>query len=158
MKKIPLTQGKFALVDDEDYAKISKFKWYLHSGGYAATSGIGKVDGKVRRYIYMHRIVNQTFPGMDTDHINGNKLDNRKENLRSCNRSGNAKNVQLRKNSLSGFKGVHWHKGANKWRSQIQKDKIKFHIGFYEEIKDAARAYNEAALKYHGEFARLNKI
>ena len=85
MKEIPLTRGKFALVDDEDYEWLSQWKWYCSTTGYA-------VRGCKNRILYMHREIAKTKPGMLTDHINRNKLDNRKENLRFCSHRENMKN------------------------------------------------------------------
>jgi hypothetical protein len=92
------------------------------------------------------------------DHINGNGLDNRKSNLRLCERHENALNRVINYNNVSGYKGVSWFKPIKKWRAQIQYKKVVYYLGCFNKRIDAAKAYNAAALKYHGEFANLNKI
>lgn len=93
------------------------------------------------------------------DHKNGNTLDNRRENLRICTYSENNRNrKQISSNNKSGYKGVSWDKQKNKWRTCLNINKKQKHIGFFNDIIEAAKAYNEAAIKYFGEFAKLNKI
>lgn len=152
MKKIPLTQGKFALVDDEDYAEISKFKWHS-SHGYAQAGK--KVSGKWVM-IYLHRVVNMTPAGMYTDHINGNKLDNRRGNLRTCTKSQNSMNRGATKQNRNGIKGVSYISSRRKWGVQIEYGGKSKRIGYFDSSNEALLAYNIAAKKYHGEFARLN--
>lgn len=98
------------------------------------------------------------LPGSEIDHVNGNGLDNRRVNLRFASRSENCSNCRPSRNNRSGYKGVHWHKGAKKWRSQIKTNGKRIHLGYFENKNDAARAYNEAAIRLHGSFARLNTI
>lgn len=154
-RKIPLTKGKFALVDDEDYEYLNQFKWHYSSTGYAVRD-IQK-NGK-RTSQRMHRIVNQTPDGMQTDHRNHNTLDNRKDNLRTCTALQNNKHGTSRKNSTSKYLGVHWDKKSRKWRANIRVNRILIHLGYYDSEEDAALFYNKAAEKYHGEFASLNEI
>lgn len=158
-KLIPLTQGKFAIVDAADYEWLSQRKWGCNCNGYArATEGYVDKNGiKKRRDIFMHRLVANTPINMVTDHINGNPLDNRRSNLRACSNSQNRCNGKI-KISSSKYKGVFWHKSAKKWVSQIVVDKKAHYLGIYEKELDAAKAYNNVAKKYHGEFARLNEI
>lgn len=155
MKKIPLTMGKYALVDDEDYEELSKYKWHYHDAGYATRSiYLGKRDGKYKyKKIFMHRqILNNP---KQTDHANGDGLDNRRSNLRVCDYTDNMRNRRKSANKSSKFKGVLWDKRAGKWRSRIGLAKDK-HIGYFNDEKEAAIAYNEAAKEHFGEFARLN--
>lgn len=155
-KSIPLTQGKFALVDDEDFEKLNQYKWRVHPKGYVyRTSNF--ILGK-RHSIWMHREIMQTPVGMQTDHINGDKLDNRRSNLRICNNVENLSNRPAQKNNTTGFKGVRrWFKGGKKpWVAFIGANNKQYNLGYYETPEDAARAYDEAAKKYHGKFARLN--
>lgn len=154
MRRIPLTQGKYAIVDNEDFTKLSKYSWHYNKG-YArcAISQDGKQ--KIER---MHSFLMKTPKGMDTDHINGNKLDNRKSNLRICTRSQNKINQGLSRNNTSGFIGVHWHRPLKKWRAQISILNKKKHIGVFKTKEEAAKAYNDVAYKNFGEFARLNSI
>jgi hypothetical protein len=96
--------------------------------------------------------------GMVIDHLDGNPLNNQKKNLRICTHSENMRNRNLYVNNTSGFKGVYWHKTTKKWMSYIRINKKSLYLGIYTCPIDAAKAYNDAALKYHGEFAHINKI
>lgn len=153
VKEIPLSQGKMALVDVEDFDFINQWKWYYkHDGGgkgYAARS-----SDKVR----MHRIINKTPNGMLTDHINRNKLDNRKCNLRTCTPTENRINTGLRKDNSSGYKGVSWGKKRKRWIAQMYIDGKNKQIGRYKTPQEAAMAYNQACTSIYGEFAYLNPI
>ena len=157
MKEIQLTQGKVALVDDEDFEYLNQWKWHLHKNGNQLYARIVFYENKKRKGIYMHRFILEPKEKC-IDHMNGNGLDNRKCNLRICERHENALNRSININNLSGFKGVSWHKPSEKWRAQIQYKKICYHLGNYEKRIDAAKAYNKAAIKFHGEFAKLNEI
>src|SRR5437879_4118875 len=110
MKKIPLTQGQFAIVDDADFLELSQFSWYAQKQrhGFYAVRCIRDEKGN-QRTILMHREIMRTQDGFDTDHINNDKLDNRRENLRICTASQNMQNKDIRSDSTSGFKGVSWH-------------------------------------------------
>jgi HNH endonuclease/AP2 domain len=155
MKYIELTRGYQAIVDDDDYEDLVKYNWHHHKNGYAMRHE--RVNGK-RVPIRMHRVVISAPDGYDVDHKNGDKLDNRKANLRLATRSQNNYNKGVQSNSSSGFKGVSWSKQRNKWRARIHVDKKEINLGFFEYQIDAAFAYNEAAIKYHGEFAKLNEF
>jgi hypothetical protein len=157
-KEIQLTQGKVAIVDDEDYIKCLRCKWccnLIHGKYYAIT--VIKTNGKWKE-ISMHRYIMKPKNNLQVDHINSNGLDNRKENLRLCTQSENKRNRIKNKNNTSGYKGVIWNKLANKWQSQIKYKNKLIYIGIYSDIHKAAEAYNTAAIKYHGKFANLNKI
>lgn len=152
MKQIPLTQGKFALVDDEDYEYLSQYHWYFEHG-YARRE-VWKKNKRSR--IYMHREIINNFDKLSTDHINGDKLDNRKKNLRKCTPGQNLQNSSIRKssNKTSKFKGVGFHKRLGLWRARIKDS----HLGVFKSENDAAKAYNDAALEMFGEFAKINVI
>lgn len=150
MKTIPLTQGKSAVVDDEDYDFLMQWKW-RYQKGYA-------VRDIRKKQLYMHRVILNTPLGFDTDHINLNRLDNRKSNLRIATRFENNCNRKLRSDNDSGFKGVCWAVNRAKWRAYIFHKGKHFHLGYFENVKDAANAYNEAAKSRFGEFARLNVV
>lgn len=142
MKQIKLTKGQFAIVDDEDYEFLMQYKWCLN-GHYAASRTGG-------RYVSMQRLILNTPERMVCDHINGLKLDNRKENLRNCTQSQNYQNRR-------GKKGVCLDQG--KWRAQIvyREDgvKVQKYLGRFESLEDAQKVYNEAVKVYHGEFGQL---
>lgn len=155
MKAIPLTQGHVTLVDDEDYEFLMQWKWHALKGGsgvYAHRNA--KPRGKKTIHVMMHRVINNTPPGMDTDHINGNTLDNRRCNLRSATRSQNMQNRKPNIKGASKYKGVSWHKQHRKWVAAIQVGKRRCHIGLYEKETDAAKAYAEQAAIFFGHFNR----
>ncbi len=158
MKKIPLTQGKYAVIDDEDYDWLAKWKWHAHQycGRWYALRTVylgGGRKHRENRIIRMHREILNTPQGMETDHANGNGLDNRRSNLRICTRSQNAANRKVNK---SGYKGVHLHKQTGKWHPRIKVNYESISLGLFENQKDAARAYDKAARHYFGQFARTN--
>lgn len=141
-----------ALVDDEDFDECMKYRW-VKSKGYAKAY-IGK-----RRYILIHRIIMHEKKGEVIHHIDHNKLNNQKSNLRFCSHKENIRNqVKQKRNTSSKYKGVTFHKKLNKWQSSINVDKKYKYIGIFDLELDAAKAYNEAAIKYFGEFALLNHI
>lgn len=154
-KQIPLTKGKFALVDDSDYEYYSQFNYYLHSEGYAVRE-IWNGGDKIR--LRMHREIMNTPDGMDTDHINGDRLDNRRQNLRVCTRSENLRNGRKRENNTSQYKGVSFFKPIRKWRAYITLEKKTKSLGYFKEEIEAAKAYNKAAIILFGEFAKLNEV
>jgi hypothetical protein len=149
VKEIPLTRGKVALVDDEDYRYLKHFNWY-YSGKYARGGGYAKV--------MMHRVIVDPPDGYYVDHVNGDKLDNRRSNLRMCTLEQNSFNSKLQKNNTSGYKGVSWDKQKNKWRAKITHQGKTRHIGLYDNKHEAAIAYNEEAKELFGEFAWLNEV
>jgi len=149
--KILLSQGKETVIDGDDVLKVLNYKWH-HSYGYAVGSCIGD-DGK-RRTIFLHRVIMDTPEGMFTDHINGDRLDNRKSNLRICTMQQNAFNRKDRKNK-TGFRGVSFHptkRGTKKYEASIRVDGIKKFIGLFSTPEEAARAYDEKAKIIHGDF------
>lgn len=152
MKLIPLTQGKFAQVDDVEFEELSRCKWYF-DGYYAARDC--RNSGRKSK-VYMHRQIMNTPAGMETDHIDGNGLNNCRSNLRICTRVENGRNARKTNNCSSVFKGVTWHKQRGKWQAQIEILGNRKHLGLYKIPEDAAHAYDKAALEYYGEFAKLN--
>ena len=156
MKKIKLSQGKYALLDDDDYEIISKNKWFLGIDGYARRN-FYMSNGK-QGAILMHRQIMNPIKGMDVDHINHNTLDNRRSNLRIVTRSQNQMNSSSRKNSTSKYKGVFWHKRDCKWVSQIRMNGKLKSLGYFNKETDAAFAYNVKAKELFGEFCYLNKV
>ena len=164
--QIPLTRGYFATISIED-ASLFSTGWYVYISEqnktqYAITS-ISTPSNK-NYSLRMHRIIMSRMLGRDllrteiVDHKNRNGLDNRRENLRLTNRTGNARNVGLRKDSTSGYKGVSWCGREERWVVNIAVNSKGIYVGRFTNIHAAAHAYNAAALKYHGEFACLNVI
>lgn len=161
MKKVPIFKDQFALVDDDDFDKVAHFKWHKFksrnkSNCYAKRNF--RVNG-VSRSQLMHRVIlGVTDSKTLIDHINGNGLDNRKQNLRICSNAQNSRNRDKVKNNSSGFKGVSYNKKLLCFESKIGLDNKTINLGLYRTEIEAAIAYNEAAVKYHGQFARLNNI
>lgn len=150
MKLIPLTQGKFAIVDDEDFDLVNRFKWHYTSLGYAIRNA--RVGDNYP--IYMHRLIIDAPSNRQVDHISTDKLDNRKKNLRlatvhqnRCNRGKTIKNT-------SGYKGVFLDKRDSTWYSKIKTNGKQIYLGRFKCPEDAAASYAVAARSYHGEFAR----
>jgi hypothetical protein len=156
MKKIPLSKGQIVLVDDENYPSVSVFNWHIGSHGYAVRVKYAKKEdgSKTCKSILMHRVIMDAPSGMFVDHINGNKLDNRRANLRICTQGENARNRGKQCNNASGCKGVTWYARTSKWRASIVLNKKHIHLGYFELLSDASRAYENAAEKYHGEFVQ----
>ncbi len=157
MKQIKLTKGQFALVDDEDYVWLSRWRWHTRVAkhtNYAARSVSG-VDGK-QRDLKMHRAILKVEQGYDIDHKDRNGLNNQRNNLRQCTKSENCYNRSKHPSNTSGYRGVSWRAQRNRWKAQINVDGAQIHIGSYFCIIKAARAYDEAAKKHHREFAQLN--
>lgn len=153
MKQIPLTQGQVALVDDEDYDWLMEMSWHFDRG-YAWTS-IPKNGGGYRR-VSMHRLITDPPDGMFPDHINHNKLDNRRENLRICTHQENCQNRGIQSNNSSGYRGVSWSDYRQCWIAQIHIQRKTIKIGEYDSAIDAAKAYDAEAKTAFGEFAYLN--
>lgn len=158
MKRIPVRDEHgivaYAKVDDADYEKVSPFKWSINGKAGYAVRGLVE-NGKARTQL-MHRLIMDAPEGSRIDHVNGDKLDNRRRNLRFATRSQNAMNKGKPKNNTSGFKGVSWYKKAKKWCARIKVNGKTIHLGLFAEIKIAARAYDAAARELHGEFAYTN--
>jgi len=157
MKKIFLNKNKHALVDDEDYGWLSKYKWTAKESG-------GNIFYAIRRnpengkHLYMHKVIMGNLRGFEVDHANGDSLDNRKSNLRICSHKQNLRNQKLSSANTSGYKGVYLRKDTKKWEAGIKVNQKRIVLGSFDDILDAAKAYNNAAIEYFGEFARLNSI
>lgn len=158
MKKILLTQGKFALVDDADYEWLNQWRWYALKDGTTLYVRRHFLIGNKQRTVMMHRqILGLNYKdGCHTDHRDGDGLNNQRVNIRVCTNHQNRFNQKIRKNTSSRFKGVHWDKSAKSWRCQIQHNRKRIYLGLFANEIKAAKAYDGAALKYFGEFARLN--
>jgi len=159
-RKIPLTQGKFALVDPEDYEKLSKYNWYAvrsPRGFYAVRSVNAKNGRSGQKNVRMHRVILKAPEGKFIDHINHNGLDNRKSNLRICTMQQNSWNMRKQRgNCTSQYKGVTQRKDTGKWQARIICNAKKISIGCFDDEKAAAMAYDEKAKELFGEYAALN--
>lgn len=156
-RRIRLTQGKFAIVDSEDYARLIRYKWCAvkcYNTFYAVRKNRGK---NARGNIRMHRVIIGVDKGYSVDHINHNGIDNRRSNLRAATHAENLRNTLRRcSNESSRYRGVCWNKTNKKWRSNITVNFEQKHLGYFSDEISAAKAYDAAAKKYHCEFAVLN--
>lgn len=151
--------NKTAFIDNEDFTLVSKFKWSVsvcpnNKNKFYTQSRI-KGQGKT---ISIHRLVMKAKKGETVDHIDGNPLNNTRSNLRLCSQSNNSKNQNLRVTNTTGFKGVSKHKYRKKYSVTITVNYKCISGGYFKRKIDAAKRYNELALQYHGEFAKLNPI
>lgn len=156
MREIILTQGKVALVDDADYEYLNQWKWHAHKRGntFYAVRKAPRVNGK-QSAIQMHQMI--IGNGIDSiDHRDGNGLNNTRANLRLATHQQNMFNKRIHKDNTSGLKGVSWHKPSDKWQAQIGVGGKQKYLGSFATPEEAGRAYDAAALEYHGEFAYLN--
>lgn len=145
-------EGKFAIVEDDDFDRVNKYKWHLHPCGYA----IGRPGAKNK--ILLHRFIMDAQKGEDIDHINGNKLDNRRNNLRACSRTQNKQN-QHKVMSASGFKGVSRAGKAyktKKWIATIRNNGKQINLGYFETSHQAAVVYDFWATYFFGKYAHTN--
>lgn len=155
MKEIKLTNDKFAIVDDKDHEYLNQFKWHF-SNGYACRH-IKTANGNDSK-ITMHQEIMQTPKGMETDHVNLNKLDNKRSNLRIVTKKQNSFNKQIGARNKSGYKGVSWFKRDSRWVVHIKVNGRTRNLGYFNDIKEAARRYNQVAQEHFGEFAYLNQL
>jgi len=151
--EIPLTRGKVALIDIEDYERVSQYRWYANlfsENWYAATKGL---DHKTT--IMLHRFILNPKPEEEIDHINHNGLDDRRCNMRIATHQQNMMNIEKIYGS-SKYKGVCWDKRINSWRCEIGSRINRVWIGRFFNEEDAARAYDKKAKELYGDFAVLN--
>lgn len=146
MKFIPLTQGYKAMIDDEDYERVMKYRIYAIQG----TSTVYGLVSQIR--IYLHNFINPPPEGFTVDHIDRNGLNCQKENLRFATKSQQV--INRKSNNKSGYRGIYLFR--NKWRAMIQYQNARHYGGSYKNEIDAAKAYDELAKKLHGDFAMLN--
>ena len=167
MKEIQITQGYKAQVDDEDYERVNQYKWQadvdLRKDGtvwnvYAIRQV--KLNSGKRTTQKMHRFIMCIHdPKVGVDHNpDRSGLNNQKHNLRAATQQQNIASQNIGTKNTSGYKGVSWYKPLQKWHARIKVNYKTKHLGYFSDILDAARAYNQAARELYGEFAQVNKI
>jgi hypothetical protein len=151
--KIGLTQGKSAIVDDEDFPELARYRWHArrHKNKWYACRTV--VDGKD---VYMHRLLMGSPQGVPVGHVNGDGLDNRRENIRVATRGLCAANVGRQRKGSSVYRGVYWHAAEGRWRATVTIDGRQRYLGYFDDEVSAARAYDVAAKAAFGEFAHPN--
>jgi hypothetical protein len=154
-----MAQPKYAKVDPDDYERLRKYEWLTKKGknSFYARRRVPTGKSKKEKLVYMHQMVVKVPKGMVIDHINQDGMDNRSDNLRPATYSQNLCNRKKRSGAMySKYKGVHWNKSHKKWAARITFEKKTIELGYYLSEIEAAKAYDRAAIKYHGEFACLN--
>jgi hypothetical protein len=157
MKKIQLTRGQFALVDDEDYDWLTQWKWYASKESkYTFYATRMSRIGSRRISLKMHSALMCPPYGMEVDHVDGNGLNNQRGNLRVCTRTENCQNRRPRSGGTSKYKGVHWGRREKKWIAKIHLNGKEIYLGRSVDEDEAASIYDTKAKELFGEFARLN--
>lgn len=156
MKKIKLTQNKYAIVDNSDYEWLTKWRWGVRKCGsndyfYAIRGFKDKQSSKVKA-IRMHRLILNASENMQVDHINGNTLDNRKSNLRIVTHGQNKINQRMYKNNTSGKTGVYWIELFKKYQARIHFNNKNISLGYFTDFNQAVARREEAEKRYFGEF------
>jgi len=153
-------KNKFALVDDDKYPELVKYRWHCSHTGYARRTVVHTNSDKSKKYecIFMHKCLLNAPDKKFIDHKNRNTLDNRIENLRICTPQENSRNRAVSIVNPSGYKGVFYRKDRNIYYSMIQINGKQKYLGYFKKAIRAAKAYNDAAIKYYKEFAFLNII
>jgi len=150
MKTIPLTLGKVAIVDDEDFEHLNQFKWSAIKDGNIFYARRRTINGSTKS---MHREILFPLPGFHADHINGDGLDNRRRNLRIVTNQKNQMNRGAQKNNKLGVKGVSFHSRKKKYQSQIKANGKVIALGYFKTVSEASDAYKKASAKFFGIYA-----
>ena len=140
------------LIDADDVERISLHKWHLSSKGYVVT------NNEKGSTLGLHRFINNTPEGYLTDHADGNILNNRKTNLRTCNTSENGANTEPNSCNKSGVKGVWWNKACQKWETRMTFRNKSYYLGVFTDKNDAIKAYNNKLVELQGGFAKVNPV
>lgn len=150
---IELTKDKITVIDFKDYATIKDYKWHsnFQTNKFYARTNVRKSGGGYKGLL-LHRFIMQCPTNMDIDHIDGNPLNNCRDNLRVCTRAENARNRGKTKANTSGYKGISFMKDRGSWSSKIRVDYKDYHLGFFPTKEEAYGAYCNALNKFHGEF------
>lgn len=153
-KEIKLSRGMIAVVDDDDWERANKLRWYSAPSGntfYAAR----RPDSGI---VYLHRFIMAAPDGTQVDHIDRDGLNCKRSNLRICSHGENQHHYPIPRNSTSGYKGVSFSKWSGRWRARIKVQGKSKYLGQFDTKEDAALAYNVAAVEFHGAFALLNNV
>ena len=151
-RRIPVTRGKFAIVDSSDYYHLAQFQWFAEFGGRTFYA-VRKQNGKS---VKMHRYITSAPSHLVVDHIDHNGLNNCRANLRLCSFAQNMRNIVSNVGATSRYKGVHWNKRMKRWAASIQFEKKQYHLGYFTDEIAAAKAYDKKAMELHRQFACLN--
>ena len=156
----PHEQKRFALIDQDDYERLAKTKWFACRSGKSLYATATSIRHLAKHHLQMHRYVLRAEPGQMVDHISGDTLDNRKQNLRIVTPTENARNSrrQTFPGKTSVFKGVSWSERDGRWHAQITDQGQNISLGLFDDAQNAARAYDAAALERFGEYARTNEM
>ena len=156
-RKIKLTKGQFAIVDADDYEKLRHYCWYAKGNGYTFYAARKEKIAGRKKTVSMHRQIMRAEPDKVVDHINGNGLDNRKANLRVVSQEENNWNsARGMGQGKSKYKGVRYSSSKGIWRAALCSKGKQIHLGYFKDEAEAAKAYDNAAKLYRGEFARVN--
>lgn len=151
---VPLTQGYEATIDAADLRLVEGYNWYAEARRHSVYARRDDQDGQSRIRVYLHRKICGCPDGLQVDHIDGDGLNNRRNNLRAVTAEQNARNQRVKPKNKSGFKGVSWSKRDAKWRAFIRASGMHLGLGSYDTPEAAHAAYCKASAELHGEFGR----